>query len=47
MFDEYTVEFTLNGFDASAVYKLGLTVAPLHYCSDADLFDYERPCGFP
>lgn len=48
MVDDYTVEFTLNGFDASAVYKLGLTVAPLHYYGDADLFDPENgQYGFP
>lgn len=40
--DDYSVSVTLDGFDASAVYKLGLTIAPLHYYGDADLYDYEN-----
>jgi peptide/nickel transport system substrate-binding protein len=33
--DDYKVEITVNGFDATAVYSLGITVAPLHYYGDA------------
>jgi len=36
------VEITVNGFDASAVYKLGIQVAPLHYYGDASKYDYDN-----
>lgn len=46
--DDVTVEVTLNGFDASAIYKLGVTVAPLHYYGDEAMYDYENnQFGFP
>ncbi len=38
---DYEVEVTLNNFDASAVYKLGISVAPLHYYGDKAQYDYE------
>lgn len=41
--DDYTVEVTLNGFSAPAVYSiLGIQVAPLHYYGDAAKYDYEN-----
>lgn len=40
--DDYNVSVTLNGFDASAIYKLGVTVAPLHYYGDEALYDYDN-----
>ena len=36
------VSVTLEGFDAAAVYKLGITVSPLHYYGDESLYDYEN-----
>jgi peptide/nickel transport system substrate-binding protein len=41
--DDYTVQVTLNGFEAPAVYSvLGISVAPLHYYGDVDKYDYEN-----
>ncbi|MDX9865062.1 MAG: ABC transporter substrate-binding protein [Anaerolineaceae bacterium] len=41
--DDYTVEVTVKGFSAPAVYSiLGIDVAPLHYYGDADMYDYEN-----
>jgi peptide/nickel transport system substrate-binding protein len=41
--DDYTVEVTVNGFSAPAVYSiLGINIAPLHYYGDADMYDYEN-----
>jgi peptide/nickel transport system substrate-binding protein len=41
--DDYTVEVTVNGFSAPAVYSiLGIQIAPLHYYGDADKYDYEN-----
>lgn len=41
--DDYTVEVTLNGFSAPAVYSiLGLNVTPLHYYGDPAKYDYEN-----
>ncbi|MCK4500324.1 hypothetical protein KAU11_07495, partial [Candidatus Babeliales bacterium] len=36
------VEITVNGFDATAVYKLGIQVSPLHYYGDDAKFDYDN-----
>ena len=39
--DDYTVEVTVKGFSAPAVYSiLGLQVSPLHYYGDVDKYDY-------
>ena len=39
--DDYTVEVTLTGFSAPAVYSiLGIPVAPMHYYGDATKYDY-------
>lgn len=41
--DDYTVEVTLNGYSAPAVYSiLGIQVTPLHYYGDVDKYDYEN-----
>ena len=41
--DDYTVEVTVNGYSAPAVYSiLGINVAPLHYYGDVDKYDYEN-----
>ncbi len=42
------VEITVQGFDAPAIYQLGVEVAPLHYYGDIDLYDYDNNMfGFP
>ena len=41
--DDYTVEVTLNGFEAPAVYSvLGVSITPLHYYGDVEKYDYEN-----
>ena len=41
--DDYTVEVTVNGYSAPAVYSiLGIQVAPMHYYGDVDKYDYEN-----
>ena len=41
--DDYTVQVTLNGFEAPAVYSvLGINVTPLHYYGDVDKYDYDN-----
>jgi peptide/nickel transport system substrate-binding protein len=41
--DDYTVEVTVNGFSAPAVYSiLGVSVTPLHYYGDVEKYDYEN-----
>ncbi len=40
---DYTVEVTVNGFSAPAVYSiLGISVTPLHYYGDVEKYDYEN-----
>ncbi|MBR3298985.1 MAG: ABC transporter substrate-binding protein [Clostridia bacterium] len=40
MIDEYTVEITLDGFSAPAVYSiLGITITPMHYYGDTNKWD--------
>ncbi|MEA4889259.1 MAG: ABC transporter substrate-binding protein [Clostridiaceae bacterium] len=34
------VQITVDGFDATAVYNLGITVSPLHYYGDKTKYDY-------
>jgi peptide/nickel transport system substrate-binding protein len=47
--DDLTVEVTVNGFSAPAVYSiLGQDVTPMHYYGDVDMYDYENNMfGFP
>ncbi|MGV8026312.1 MAG: ABC transporter substrate-binding protein [Anaerolineaceae bacterium] len=41
--DDYTVEVTVNGFSAPAVYFiLGIPVTPLHYYGDVSKYDYDN-----
>ncbi len=41
--DEYTVSVTTNGYEAPAVYSiLGISIAPMHYYGDPELYDYEN-----
>lgn len=35
------VEITTEGYDAAAVYTMGIQVAPLHYYGSADMYDYD------
>ncbi|MBN2558325.1 MAG: ABC transporter substrate-binding protein [Clostridia bacterium] len=36
------VSVTVKGFDASAIYKLGIQVSPLHYYGDETKYDYDN-----
>jgi len=47
--DDRTVEVTVNGFSAPAVYSiLGVEITPLHYYGDKAQYDYENnKFGFP
>lgn len=47
--DDYTVEVTMNGFEAPAVYVVfGIAVAPMHYYGDKAQYDYDNnKFGFP
>lgn len=41
--DDYTVSVTTNGYEAPAVYSiLGISVAPLHYYGDVEMYDYDN-----
>lgn len=40
--DDYTVKVTTDSFDATAIYQLGVSVAPLHYYGEAEKYDYEN-----
>ena len=40
--DDYTVNLHMTEFDATAIYNVGLTMAPLHYYGDAAAYDYEN-----
>jgi len=35
------VQITVSGYDATAIYSLGIDVAPLHYYGDLTKYDYE------
>lgn len=43
------VQVVTEGYDATAIYQIGgITVAPMHYYGDEDLYDYENnKFGFP
>ena len=38
--DDYNMRVVLTEVDATAIYQLGVSVAPLHYYGDASLYDY-------
>jgi len=41
--DDYTVEVTVKGYSAPAVYSiLGITITPMHYYGDTAKYDYEN-----
>ena len=41
--DDYTVQVTVKGFSAPAVYSiLGVNVTPLHYYGDVEKYDYDN-----
>jgi peptide/nickel transport system substrate-binding protein len=37
--DNYQIKITMSEFDATAIYQIGIAVAPLHYYGDASKFD--------
>ena len=39
---DYSMRIVLTEVDATAIYNLGVTVAPLHYYGDASLYDYDN-----
>ena len=38
--DDYTVNLHMTSFDATAIYNVGLYLAPLHYYGDASASDF-------
>ena len=40
--DDYTVNIHMTEFDATAIYNVGIQIAPLHYYGDAAAYDYEN-----
>lgn len=41
--DDYTIEVTVNGYSAPAVYSiLGITITPMHYYGDKEKYNYEE-----
>ena len=39
---DYSMTIHMTSFDATAIYSMGFTVAPLHYYGDEALYDYEN-----
>lgn len=37
--NDYEIEIVIDGFDAAAIYRLGITVGPMHYYGDESLWD--------
>ena len=45
---DYSMTVTLTQVDATAIYQLSLSVAPMHYYGDKSLYDYDNnQFGFP
>lgn len=45
---DYSMTVLMSEFDATAIYSIGVTVAPLHYYGDVDAYDYDNnQFGFP
>ena len=45
---DYSMTVTLDKVDATAIYQLGVTIAPMHYYGDPSLYDYDNNSfGFP
>ncbi len=40
--DDKTIKITTDSFDATAIYQLGVQIAPLHYYGEPDKFDYDN-----
>ena len=41
--DDYTVQVTVNGYSAPAVYSiLGISITPMHYYGDVEKYNYEE-----
>jgi len=40
--DDYNLRVVLTEVDATAIYQLGVSIAPLHYYGDPSLYDYEN-----
>ena len=46
--DDYNMRVVMTKVDATAIYQLGVSIAPLHYYGDPALFDYDNDSfGFP
>ena len=46
--DDYHMTVTMTKIDAVAIYQLGISIAPLHYYGNKDLYDYDNNSfGFP
>jgi len=39
---DYSMRIHMTSYDATAIYNMGFTVAPLHYYGDPDLYDYDN-----
>ena len=39
---DYSVRVTLTETDATAIYQLGIAIAPMHYYGDAKKYDYDK-----
>ena len=39
---DYSMTITMSEFDATAIYNVGVTVAPLHYYGDKSAYDYDK-----
>ena len=45
---DYSMTIHMTSYDATAIYKMSLYIAPLHYYGDESLYDYENNSfGFP
>jgi peptide/nickel transport system substrate-binding protein len=45
---DYSLKVTLTEPDATAIYQLGIAIAPLHYYGETDKYDYDNnKFGFP
>ncbi|MBQ6214815.1 MAG: ABC transporter substrate-binding protein [Oscillospiraceae bacterium] len=40
--DDYNLRVVLTEVDATAIYQLGVSIAPLHYYGDPSLYDYDN-----
>ncbi len=38
---DYSLRIVMDSFDATAIYQLGVTIAPLHYYGNKDAYNYE------